>query len=258
MKDFFVSYNRHDKDWAELIAWILEENGYTVTIQAWDFRPGGNFAIDMDKAIKNSKRTIAVLSETYLQSEYALPEWTAAFINDPTSTNHKLVPVKVRPCEPDGLLQGIVYADLIDTSEKEAKIALLSAIHNGRGKPDFKPSFPGKTPAEDRIIPTQKAFPHTEAHRNLESIKNTYKDMDSIKKELSPNERLALSRKLNRLVPQQVTEFIDYISPPPSVLPSPSSAHGDRVSALINWAKSTTGPGLILLRNSLEYFLDLP
>lgn len=121
VKDFFVSYNRHDTDWAEWIAWVLEENGYTVTIQAWDFRPGGNFAVDMNKAIKNSRRTIAVLSETYLQSEFTLPEWAAAFIKDPTSEMHKLVPVRVKPCEPDGLLQGIVYADLIDKSEEEAK-----------------------------------------------------------------------------------------------------------------------------------------
>ncbi len=38
-KHFFVSYNGRDKHWAEWIAWILEEAGYSVIIQAWDFRP---------------------------------------------------------------------------------------------------------------------------------------------------------------------------------------------------------------------------
>jgi hypothetical protein len=42
MKDFFVSYNRADRDWAEWIAWQLEEAGYSVVIQDWDFRPGEN------------------------------------------------------------------------------------------------------------------------------------------------------------------------------------------------------------------------
>ncbi len=42
-KDFFISYNGKDKDWAEWIAWQLEEAGYSVIIQVWDFRPGGNF-----------------------------------------------------------------------------------------------------------------------------------------------------------------------------------------------------------------------
>jgi hypothetical protein len=47
MKHFFISYNKADKQWAEWIAWILEEAGYSVVIQAWDFRPGENFALRM-------------------------------------------------------------------------------------------------------------------------------------------------------------------------------------------------------------------
>ena len=40
-KDFFISYNKADRAWAEWIAWHLEETGgYSVAIQAWDFGPG--------------------------------------------------------------------------------------------------------------------------------------------------------------------------------------------------------------------------
>ena len=39
MVDFFISYNKADKAWAEWIAWELEENGCTTVMQAWDFRP---------------------------------------------------------------------------------------------------------------------------------------------------------------------------------------------------------------------------
>jgi hypothetical protein len=31
MPDFFVSYNRHDRQWAEWIAWQLEEDGFQRT-----------------------------------------------------------------------------------------------------------------------------------------------------------------------------------------------------------------------------------
>ena len=44
-KDFFISYNRADRTWAEWIAWQLEEAGYTTVLQAWDFGPGSNFAL---------------------------------------------------------------------------------------------------------------------------------------------------------------------------------------------------------------------
>ncbi|MCP4979232.1 MAG: toll/interleukin-1 receptor domain-containing protein [Gammaproteobacteria bacterium] len=52
MKDFFISYNKADRRWAEWIGWELEEAGYSTVIQAWDFKPGGNFVLEMDKAIQ--------------------------------------------------------------------------------------------------------------------------------------------------------------------------------------------------------------
>jgi len=40
-KDFFISYNKADREWAEWIAWQLEESGkYAVVIRAWDFGAG--------------------------------------------------------------------------------------------------------------------------------------------------------------------------------------------------------------------------
>ncbi len=47
MKDFFISYNKADRSWAEWIAWQLVEAKYEVAIQAWDFRPASNFVLNM-------------------------------------------------------------------------------------------------------------------------------------------------------------------------------------------------------------------
>jgi hypothetical protein len=37
-RDFFVSFNRADRAWATWIAWMLEEAGYSVFFQDWDFK----------------------------------------------------------------------------------------------------------------------------------------------------------------------------------------------------------------------------
>src|SRR5262245_22991516 len=113
MKDFFVSYNRADRSWAEWIAWQLEEMGYEVILQAWDFRPGSNFVLEMQEAAVDAQRTIAVLSPNYLTALYTQPEWAAAFAQDPTGEKGVLLPVRVRECELKGLLQSIVYIDLV-------------------------------------------------------------------------------------------------------------------------------------------------
>ena len=52
-KDFFISYAAADTSWAEWIAWQLEAAGYGVIIQVWDFKPGGEFTLDMHNALKD-------------------------------------------------------------------------------------------------------------------------------------------------------------------------------------------------------------
>jgi len=143
VKDFFISYNKADKDWAEWIAWHLEEKGYKVVIQAWDFRPGCNFVLEMDNASRETDRTIAVLSPNYLSAFYTQPEWAAAFAEDPTGEKRKLLPVRVRECKPDGLLGPIVYIDLFKLNEETARKELLAGVDPESLRPLEAPAFPG-------------------------------------------------------------------------------------------------------------------
>lgn len=143
MKDFFISHNRADGDWAGWIAWQLEEAGYTTTLQAWDFRPGANFVVHMDRAIKEADRTIAVLSPDYLAARYPMAEWAAAVGQDPTGEAGKLLPVRVQECSPEGLMTAIVFIDLVGLTEPAAKGALLAGVRRGRAKPAAAPHFPG-------------------------------------------------------------------------------------------------------------------
>jgi hypothetical protein len=88
---FFISYNHVDEQWARWIAHVLGDAGYSVIIQAWDFRPGSNFVLEMEKALQQSDRMIAVLSPDYLQARYPQPEWAAAFAGDPQGFERSLV-----------------------------------------------------------------------------------------------------------------------------------------------------------------------
>ena len=144
MKDFFVSYNKNDRAWAEWIAWQIEESGYTTSIQAWDFRPGGNFVYYMQEGTSKARRTIAVLSPDYLSSQFTASEWAAAFAQDPIGDKGLLVSVRVRECEPKGLLPQIVYIDLVGLDERDAREHLLQGVKSGRAKPPTPPLFPGK------------------------------------------------------------------------------------------------------------------
>ncbi|HYX50458.1 MAG TPA: TIR domain-containing protein, partial [Ktedonobacteraceae bacterium] len=156
--DFFVSYNRADRTWAEWIAWHLEAAGYHAIVQAWDFRPGSNFVLDMQNAASVARCTLAVLSPDYLTSLYTQPEWAAALVQDPTGHTGTLLPVRVRPCELTGLLTALVYLDLVDLDETDAISTLLAGIEHTRAKPATPPAFPGSSTARATTAPR---FPGT-------------------------------------------------------------------------------------------------
>jgi hypothetical protein len=161
MKDFFISYNGNDKQWAEWIAFKLEAEGYETVIQAWDFRAGGDFVMEMQKAAIGTKRTIAVLSDNYLNAEFTQPEWTNAFARDPRGNDRTLVPVRIAKCKPQGLLATRIYIDLVGLSEDEARKQLIESLQP-RGKPDTSPAFPGSKAGEPETPPattTRRAFP---------------------------------------------------------------------------------------------------
>ena len=84
LKDFFISYTGVDVDWADWIAEQLEAAGYTTVYQTRDFNAGGNFVVQMHQAMRQTKRTIAVLSPEYLEARFTLSEWAEAFRRDPT------------------------------------------------------------------------------------------------------------------------------------------------------------------------------
>jgi hypothetical protein len=140
--DFFVSYTTADRPWAEWIAWELENAGHTVIVQAWDFSPGSNFVLAMHDAAQRARRTVAVLSPAFLESPYAAAEWAAAFREDPTGKERKLIPVRVRDCEPPGLLGSVVYVDVVGLSEAASRAVLLASVTDDRARPAEAPGFP--------------------------------------------------------------------------------------------------------------------
>src|SRR5712691_3818654 len=155
--DFFVSYTEADQVWAEWIAWILEEIGYKVLIQAWDFVPGTHWILRMHEGTARSARTIAVLSPDYLNSQYGTAEWLAAWGRDPDGALRKLLVVRVADCERPGLLRDVVGVDLFGTAEAVARASLrrmVTSAVQGRMKPDERPAFP-----ESRAVTLEPRFP---------------------------------------------------------------------------------------------------
>jgi hypothetical protein len=157
--DFFVSYTQADRAWAEWMAWTLEEDGYRVLVQAWDFVPGSNWVARVQDGVRDARRVVAVLSPEYLDSVYGGAEWQAAWASDPAGSGSRLLPVRVRPCDRPGLLAGVAGVDVFGVEEAVAAgrlRAMAAATVAGRAKPGWRPGFPG--PGGGRAVPRAR-FP---------------------------------------------------------------------------------------------------
>lgn len=144
--DFFISYVEPDQSWAEWIAWQLEGAGYKVMLDAWDIIPGDNFILRMHNTLDSADRYIAVLTDRYLRSAYAVDEWTAALFRDRTGTP-KLIPVVVEHVESiPPLLSAIVRIDLTGLNEEDAAERLIESLQPRRARPLRPPTFPASVP----------------------------------------------------------------------------------------------------------------
>jgi hypothetical protein len=210
MKDFSISYTKADQAWAAWIAWTLEAAGYSTVIQAWDFLPGSNFVLEMQRAATEANRTIAVLSQKYLESTFTQPEWAAAFAQDPQGKKQKLIPVRIASCELTGLLAALVYLDLVGLPENDARTALQGAF-SIRNKPASPPSFPGtRSPQPPGMSPTQPAYPGATAPTSApiaEALSAAVEGADQSRR-LSAAQRFQFMRQLKEIVPQQFNAVV--------------------------------------------------
>jgi CHAT domain len=103
-----------------------------------------------------------VLSPFYLTSLFAQPEWAAAFAQDPTGTQGKLLPIRVRNCVLEGLLKQIVYIDLVGLDRAAASNALLAGVSQSRALPSIEPLFPGDVSFPLSSVPS---FPGSQPQR---------------------------------------------------------------------------------------------
>ncbi len=259
MKDFFVSFNRKDRAWAEWIAWILEAAGYSVVFQPWDFRPGSNFVLQMHEAAQDTSRTIAVLSRNYLGADFPQPEWAAAFAQDPKGQARKLIPFRIDDCDPPGLLGPTVYVDLHNLSEQDARIAILGAFSE-RAKPSSEPAFPGTTTTTPPPIytppPPAGGYPG-EVHPSSAISKLRLDQIASatVGRKLSTADRLLLNGKLNSLAKQHFNMLVFALHPPDGLVPDMPAPQGERVSYLLGWAESGSGCGLATVVEVLNQLL---
>ncbi len=164
--DFFVSHAGRDTGWAEWLAWQLQEAGYSVELDVWDWAPGEDFVARMSAALERADRLLAVCTEAYFSSAFGGAELRAAFAQQSAG---RVVPVLVEPVTLPALYTSLVHVDLTGLDEVAAAARLRARLTGGRppAAPPFpragpapadKPGFAGALPAVWKVPPRNPRF----------------------------------------------------------------------------------------------------
>lgn len=145
--DLFISYAGSDRPWAEWAAHQLIEAGYEVELDVWDWAAGDNAVLRMSDALEKADRVLALVSHTYFQRDrFTVDEWTAVMADRPASDGRRrLVPVRVEEVKPPSILRPLIWRDVFNLDETQARAELLTAV-GGPRRPTTAPPFPGESP----------------------------------------------------------------------------------------------------------------
>ena len=121
---YFISYTsktENDVAWAKWVEWVIRVklNGKTEMME-YDFLPGDNFRLKMDRALKRANKVVCILTRNYLKSSNCAEEWSNAFV--------KIIPIKFDNCKPRGLLTSKVYINLFGLDRDSARDMLITKM----------------------------------------------------------------------------------------------------------------------------------
>ena len=109
MKDFFISYNSADLEWAEWIARCLEDVGYTIILRSWNSSKVGDYLKELNYNSNYARGIIILLSADYFDMITSIDEWISTLINLAENKDNNLMTIKVRECSLYALLPQSVF-----------------------------------------------------------------------------------------------------------------------------------------------------
>src|SRR5215467_10133537 len=110
--DLFVSYSSADGDWVR--EWLLprlERRGLRVCIDWRDFEAGVPILDNIERAIEQSAKMLAVMTPSWLESGWANFEALLMQTGDPAAMYQRLIPIKLKPCDPPRRIALLTYVD---------------------------------------------------------------------------------------------------------------------------------------------------
>lgn len=183
MEKVFISYSHKDKEWVR--NWLLprlENNGIETHIDYRDFEIGVATVLNMERAVEKCAKTLLVLTQHWIDSEYTQFEGIMVQTEDPIGLKKKILPLKLNGCELPRRLQILTYADFSDKNNWDFQIErVVNQIKRDFGEIE-EPAIEFPTLDEENI--DIKRLPKTQyelfgRHKELRILNEAWESKDT-------------------------------------------------------------------------------
>lgn len=143
--DIFISYRTTNREWVEILAKNLKQQGYKIFLDAWELQGGQNFMQTIYGAIKSSHCALLIATPDAAESGWVQREYEIMVQQQQEHDDFFYIPVIFGEFPDFPFLETVQAVDFKDSEQanySEAFQRLISAL-NGEA-PGAAPSFNGK------------------------------------------------------------------------------------------------------------------
>jgi hypothetical protein len=136
--DFFLCHDHDDCDFGEILKYRIEEAGYSAWVDTDNLRPGSDWQVEIDEAIRAAAALIVVMTPSARNSEYVAYEWAFAL-----GVGVRVIPLvrKPTPLHPRlGTLQYLDFTNRTNRPWSQLLHALRQAHHQKRSRGGMAPA----------------------------------------------------------------------------------------------------------------------
>jgi len=110
--DVFISYSHEDEAWVtDTLLPRLEEAGLRTCIDFRDFIAGKPALVNMQDAARDSRHTLLVLTQSWVESGWTLYESLLTCTKDPAGLERRTVPLRLEACELPEFISMLTWVD---------------------------------------------------------------------------------------------------------------------------------------------------
>lgn len=141
----FISYSHQDREYADLIAGRLREDGHEVWYDKWKLKVGDNLIEKINQGLKETDALIVIISKNSLSSKWVMHELSAIAFGELSSRSSRIIPVLVDESTVPEYLARNVYVDLSENIEiglnKIVQVLLEVLADKPKSKEDKKRTY---------------------------------------------------------------------------------------------------------------------